>query len=122
MITFIYEMMHFPIFSLFLFFSYHFLFPFSYFASMYMLQILIYVLCVLSLFSRFRLFATPWTVALQAPLSVGFSRQEYRSGLPGPPSGALLNSGMESESLKSPAVAGKFFTTGATWEALLSII
>ena len=38
--------------------------------------------CILSLFSRVRLFATPWTVAHQAPLSMGFSRQEYWSGLP----------------------------------------
>ena len=77
---------------------------------------------LLSRFSHVRLFAIPGTVTCQAPLSVGFSRREYWRGLPGPPSGALLNPGMESESLKSPAVAGKFFTTGATWEALLSII
>ena len=37
---------------------------------------------MLSHFSRVRLFATPWTVAYQAPLSMGFSRQEYWSGLP----------------------------------------
>ena len=43
---------------------------------------------MLSHFSRIRLFATPWTVAHQAPLSTGFSRQEYRSGLPRPPPGA----------------------------------
>ena len=45
--------------------------------------------CMLSCFSRIRLFVTPWTVALQAPLSMGFSRQEYWSGLPGSPSGVL---------------------------------
>ena len=45
--------------------------------------------------SRVRLFATPWTVACQAPLSMGFSRQEYWSGLPFPSSGALLNPGIE---------------------------
>ena len=39
---------------------------------------------VLSRFSCVRLFATPWTIALQAPLSVGFSRQEYWNGLPFP--------------------------------------
>ena len=41
--------------------------------------------------SRVRLFATPWTVAYQAPLSVGFSRQEYWSGLPFPSPGDLPN-------------------------------
>ena len=52
--------------------------------------------------------ATPWTVAHQDPLSVEFSRQEYWSGLPLPPPGDLPNSGMKS---KSPALAGRFFTT-----------
>ena len=41
--------------------------------------------CVLSRFSHVQLFATPWIVARQAPLSMGFSRQEYWSGLPCPP-------------------------------------
>ena len=45
--------------------------------------------------SRVRLFATPWTVALQAPLSMGFSRQEYWSGLPFPSPGDLPNPGIE---------------------------
>ena len=45
--------------------------------------------CVLSLFSCVRLFVSPWTVAHQAPLSVGFSRQEYWSGLPDSPPGDL---------------------------------
>ena len=73
---------------------------------------------VLSYFSRVRLFATLWTVACQAPLSMGFSRQKYRSGLPCPPPGDLPNPGVEPESLTSPALAGGFFTTSATWEAL----
>ena len=46
---------------------------------------------------------TPWTVACQAPLSVGFSRKEYWSGLPCPPPGDLPNPGIEP---KSPALAG----------------
>ena len=46
---------------------------------------------ILSCFSRVQLFATPWTVAHQAPLSTGFSRQEYWSGLPCPPPGDLPN-------------------------------
>jgi hypothetical protein len=45
--------------------------------------------------SRVRLFATPWPVAYQAPLSMGFSRQEYWSGLPFPSSGDLPDSGIE---------------------------
>ena len=46
-----------------------------------------------------RLFAAPWTVAYQAPLSLGFSKQEYWSGLPFPSPGDLPNSGIEPESL-----------------------
>ena len=45
--------------------------------------------------SRVRLFATPWTVAYQAPPSMGFSRQEYWSGVPFPSPGDLPNPGME---------------------------
>ena len=55
-------------------------------------------LCVLSRFSRVRLFGTPWTAAHQAPLSVGFSRQEYWSGLPCPPPGDLPDPGIKPES------------------------
>ena len=51
------------------------------------------------------LFATPWTVAYQASLSMGFSRQEYLNGLPCPPPGDLLNPGITPESLTSPALA-----------------
>ena len=51
--------------------------------------------------SRVRLFATPWTVAYQAPPSMGFSKQEYWSGLPFPPPGHLPNAGTESASLTS---------------------
>ena len=68
-----------------------------------------------------RLFVTPWTVAHQAPLSMGFSRQEYCSGVPFPPSEDLPNPGIEPVSLVSPALAGGFFTTGATWEAKIDV-
>ena len=74
------------------------------------------VLC-LSCFSHVRLFAALWTVARQVPLSMRFSRQEYWSGLPYPPPGNLPNPGIEPESLRSPALAGSFFTTSATGEA-----
>ena len=63
-----------------------------------------------------RLFATPQTVARQAPLSMGFSRQEYWGGLPCPPPGGLPDPGIEPVSLVSSALAGRFFTNGATWE------
>ena len=63
-------------------------------------------LCVLSCV---QLSATPWTVAHQAPLSMGFSRQEYRSGLPFLTPGDLPNPGTEPMSLESPALAGRFF-------------
>ena len=72
---------------------------------------------VLSHFNRVWCFATLWTVALQAPLSMGFSGQEYWSGLPCPPLGHLPNPGIKLESLPSPAMAGRFFTTGTTREA-----
>ena len=73
--------------------------------------------CMPSHFSRVRLFATLWTIAHQAPLSKGFSRQEYWRGLPCPPSGDLPDPGIEPTSLISPALAGGFFTTSATREA-----
>ena len=61
--------------------------------------------------SRVRLFVIPWNVALQAPLSMGFSRQEYWRRLPFPPPEDLLNPGIEPASLASPALAGGFLTT-----------
>ena len=61
--------------------------------------------------SRVQLFATPWTVAHQAPLSMEFSRQEYWSGLPFPSPEDLPDPGIEQVSLASPALAGGFFTT-----------
>ena len=73
--------------------------------------------CTLSPFSRVQLFVTLRTAALQVPLSMGFSRQEYWSGLPCPPPENLPDPGMEPTSLQSPALAGRFFTTSATWEA-----
>ena len=63
--------------------------------------------CMLSCFSCARLFATPWTIARQAPPSTGFSRQEYWSVLLCPPPGDLSDPGIESESLMSPASASR---------------
>ena len=74
--------------------------------------------CVLSRFSRAWLFATWWTVAYQAPLSMGFSRQQYWSGFQCPPPGDLPDPGVEPTFLKSPPLAGGFFSTSTTSEAI----
>ena len=70
----------------------------------------VHALCA-QLLGRVRLFATPWTVGHQAPLSMGFSRQEYCSGLPFLPPGDLSNQGIKLASLASPVLAGGLFTT-----------
>ena len=72
---------------------------------------------MLSCFSHVWLFVTPQTVAHQAPLSMGFSRQKHWSGLPFPSPGDRRIPRIEPASLMSPALAGRFFTTSATWEA-----
>ena len=74
---------------------------------------------MLNRFSHVQLFVTLLTVAHQAPLPMGFSRQEYRSGSPCPPPGDLPDAGIEPESPMALALAGRFFTTSAVWEALL---
>ena len=66
--------------------------------------------------------ATLWMVAHQAPLSMGFSKQEHWSGFPCPPPGDLANPGTEPASLTSLALAGRFFTTSASWEALNQVL
>ena len=68
-------------------------------------SVLVYRKRKVKLLSRVRLFATPWTVAYHAPPSVGFSRQEYWSGLPLPSSGDLPNPGTELGSLALQADA-----------------
>ena len=65
--------------------------------------------------SHVQLFVTPWIVALQAPLSMGFSRQECWSGLPLPPPGDPPKPGIEPTSLMSLALADRFFTISITW-------
>ena len=72
---------------------------------------------VLNCFCHVQLFLVLWTVALQTPLSLGFHRQEYWTGLPCPPPGDLPDPRIEPVSLTSPALAGRFFTTSAAWEA-----
>ena len=70
--------------------------------------LLLRCICSAQLLSRVQLFLIPWTVARQAPLSVGFSRQEYWNGWPILPPGDLPDPGIERV---SPALAGGFFTT-----------
>ena len=65
------------------------------------------------------LFVTPWTVARQAPLSVGFPGQEYWSWLPFPSPGDFPDSRIKPTSLMFPALPGGFFTTSTTGEARL---
>ena len=74
--------------------------------------------CVPSHFSHVWLGATLETVARQAPLSMGFSRQEYCSGVLCPPPGDLPDPGIKFTSLVSSAFGGRFFTTRATWEVV----
>ena len=66
-------------------------------------------------------FATPWTVARQVPLSMGFSRQGYWRGLPLPSPGDLPHPGIEPASLVSPSLAGGFFTTAPPGKPFSSV-
>ena len=68
-------------------------------------------------FSHVQLFATPWTVAHQAPLSMEFSRQEYWTGLPCPPLRGFPDSGIKPSSPASPAFQENSFTHWATWKS-----
>ena len=72
--------------------------------------------CALSHFSHVRLFATLWTLAHQATLSMGFCRQQYWSGLPCPPPWDLADPGIEPSSLTPPALASRFYTSSTTWD------
>ena len=76
------------------------------------------VCCVLSHFSHVWFFATIWTVACQAFLSMRFSRQEYCSGFLHPPPEDFPDPHIKPMSLMSPALANGFFTTSNTWETL----
>ena len=75
--------------------------------------------CVLNHFSWVWLFATQWTVACQAPLSMGFSRVEYWSGCHFLLQGIFLTQGWNSSLLCLLHLAARFFTTNTTWEVLL---
>ena len=84
-------------------------------ANILFIILYIKITSVLSHFSHVELFATPRTIAQQAPLSMGFSKQEYWSALPCPPPGDLPNPGIKPVSLMSPALAGSFFTTSTIY-------
>ena len=71
---------------------------------------------MLSCFSHVQLFENLWTIAPQAPLSRGFSRQEYWSGLPLPTPEDLHNPMIKPTPLISPALAGGFSTTAPPWK------
>ena len=77
--------------------------------------------CMLRHFSCVWLCTTLWTTACQAPLSKGFPRQDYWSGLPCPPPGNHSDPGIKPVSVMTPALAGRFFTTSATWETLIHL-
>ena len=75
----------------------------------------VHVLSAHQLLSHVRFFATPWTIACQTPLSMGFFRQEYWSGLPFPSPGDLPDPGIEPA---APTLEGRFFITEPPGEAL----
>jgi len=77
---------------------------------------MIYLVCVCTKSLQLRpTLCDPWTVAHQAPLSMGFSRQAYQNGLPFPSPGDLPDPGIKTA---SPALAGGLFVSRATWEAI----
>ena len=71
---------------------------------------------MLSCFSHVPLFATLWIVAHQAPLSLGFSKQEHWSGLSFPTAQDFPDPEIKPVSIMSPALVGMFFITRATWD------
>ena len=77
---------------------------------------------MLSCFSHVQLCATLWTVAHQAPVSRGFSKQENWIGLPFPSPEDLPDPGIKPTSFRSPALAGRFFTTTVAWESRLNCL
>ena len=91
--------------------SVSFLFSFPFFSY---LSIIAHVL--LSRLGHVRPFVILWTVARQAPLSMGFFKQEYWNQLPFPFPGDLSDPGIEPASMISPVLADGFFTTSANWE------
>ena len=77
---------------------------------------------MLNCFSHVQLFETPWTVAHLAPLPMGFSSQEYWSGLTFPSPGDLPDQGIKPMSPVSPALTGEFLTTGLPGKPCVMVI
>ena len=77
--------------------------------------------CLLSSFRHVQFFVILWIVARQAPLSMGFSRQDYWSGLPCPPPGDLPDLGIKPRYPACPALAGRPFITSVTSVAPLPL-
>ena len=86
------------------------------------IYIYIYLCACAQLFSCIWLFVTPWTIAWESPLFIGFPRQEYMSGLPFPPPGDYDSQRIKPMCLVFPALAGRFFYNWATREALCMCI
>ena len=82
----------------------------------------IFYMCALSFFGHVWLFVILCIVAHQAPLPIGFSWQEYWSGLPCPCPGDLPDPVIEPVSVMSPALAGRFFTTSNTWKLVFCMV
>ena len=90
-----------------------------FFLCFWLLLRFLWIVCLdacmhIQLLSHVQLFVTPWTVAHQAPLSMGSSKQQYWSGLMYPPPEYLPDPRIETASLESPELAGRFFTNYAT--------
>ena len=93
-----------------------------FFIPTYVCVCVVCVMCVCTYqLSCIRLFVTPWSVAGQAPLSMGFPREEYWSGLPFPTSGELSNPEIKSTSPASPTVVGRFFTSEPPGKSNVSV-
>ena len=88
---------------------------------LHFMAFLISPLCILSHFSCVQLCVTLWTVARQAPLSMGFSRQQYWNGLPCPPPGYFPNPGIEPVSLAAPASEADSSPLCPLWSPLSSL-
>ena len=91
--------------------AFSFLFQFLFWAFDNISYHLAYYACLLSCFSCVQLLVTPWAIAFQAPLSMGFSKKNTRVGYQFPPPGDLPTPGVEPTSLMSPVLAGGFFTS-----------
>ena len=93
--------------------------PLAVFSPCFLSMNMCMCVCVLSCFRHVQLFAALWTVACQAPLSMGFSRQEYWSGLPYPPPGDLSHPGIEPTFPVTSAVQADSLTTKLPGQPLL---